>query len=131
MQCLNLCILTAILLGIIYLFFGSFALIFEDVYGFEIYQIGLAFVGLLIGMIIGVACDPLWKRYYNKLVENNDGVSEPEYRLPPTVAGAWLVPIGLFGFAWTTYDFVHWIGIASRHHAKALSISGLNLSQFQ
>lgn len=32
-----------------------------------------------------------------------------EYRLPPTIAGAFLVPAGLFMFAWTTYSSVHWI----------------------
>jgi hypothetical protein len=30
------------------------------------------------------------------------GVSEPEYRLPPVIAGAPLVTIGLFWFGWTT-----------------------------
>ncbi|KAE8445120.1 hypothetical protein EG329_013722 [Mollisiaceae sp. DMI_Dod_QoI] len=37
------------------------------------------------------------------------GGSEPEYRLPPAIVGAVLVPIGLFMFAWTTYSSVHWI----------------------
>jgi hypothetical protein len=124
MQCLNLCILTAILLGIIYLFFGSFALIFADIYGFETHQIGLSFLGLLVGMTLGVACDPLWRRIYTKLVQKNNGVSEPEFRLPPTVVGVWLVPIGLFGFAWTTYGFVHWIGSVSPGPAGDISIPG-------
>ncbi|KAJ9640353.1 hypothetical protein H2199_005892 [Coniosporium tulheliwenetii] len=37
------------------------------------------------------------------------GGSEPEFRLPPTIVGAILVPIGLFGFGWTTFSWVHWI----------------------
>lgn len=37
------------------------------------------------------------------------GGSEPEFRLPPAIVGAVLVPIGLFWFAWTTYASVHWI----------------------
>ncbi|KAI7521642.1 hypothetical protein KC317_g22051, partial [Hortaea werneckii] len=44
-----------------------------------------------------------------RLVSNNGGASEPEYRLPPTILGAMIVPISLFGFAWTTYPWVHWI----------------------
>ncbi|KAI7028448.1 MFS general substrate transporter, partial [Hortaea werneckii] len=102
-MCLNLCLLSAILLGIIYLFFGAFALIFENNHGFNQWQTGLTFLGIFVGMVIGVNCDPLWRRNYTRLVSNNGGVSEPEYRLPPTILGAMIVPISLFGFAWTTY----------------------------
>ncbi|KAK5123537.1 hypothetical protein LTR85_002575 [Meristemomyces frigidus] len=108
-MCLNLCLLSAILLGILYLFFGAFALIFENNHGFNQWQTGLTFLGIFVGMIIGVNCDPLWRRNYARLVRNNGGVSEPEYRLPPTILGAAIVPISLFGFAWTTFPRVHWI----------------------
>ena len=54
-------------------------------------------------MVIGIASDPLWKRKYAALVQQNEAekgehaAPEPEFRLPPAVWGAWLVPIGLFG----------------------------------
>ncbi|KXL41506.1 MAG: hypothetical protein FE78DRAFT_156310, partial [Acidomyces sp. 'richmondensis'] len=95
---LNLCLLSAILLGILYLFFGAFALVFQNNYGFNEWQTGLTFLGIFVGMVMGVSCDPLWRRNYVRLVKNNGGVSEPEYRLPPTICGAILVPISLFGF---------------------------------
>ena len=44
-QCLNLCILSAILLGILYLFFGAFAMVFQNNHGFTIAQTGLSFLG--------------------------------------------------------------------------------------
>ncbi|KAF2764237.1 MFS general substrate transporter [Teratosphaeria nubilosa] len=103
-MCLNLCLLSAILLGIIYLFFGAFALVFENNHGFNQWQIGLTFLGILVGMLLGVSLDPIWRRNYDRLVRNNGGVSEPEFRLPPTILGAMLVPVSLFGFGW-----VHWI----------------------
>ncbi|KAL2028146.1 hypothetical protein VTO58DRAFT_110834 [Aureobasidium pullulans] len=108
-MCLNLCILSAILLGILYLFFGAFPLVFENNHGFVLWQTGLTFLGIFVGMVTGVSCDPIWRKNYNRLVTNNGGVSEPEFRLPPTILGAILVPIGLFGFGWTTYSSVHWI----------------------
>lgn len=95
-MCLCLCLLSAILLGILYLFFGAFPLVFENNYGFTESQVGLAFLGIMIGLFIGVSCDPLWKRNYARLVRNNGGQSEPEFRLPPTILGAIIVPIGLF-----------------------------------
>ncbi|KAK4990041.1 hypothetical protein LTR50_002817 [Elasticomyces elasticus] len=84
-MCLNLCLLSAILLGILYLFFGAFPLVFRNNHGFTLSQTGLTFFGIFIGMIAGVCCDPLWRRYYTRLVERNGGESEPEFRLPPSI----------------------------------------------
>jgi len=114
-MCLNLCLFSAILLGILYLFFGAIPLIFENNHGFNLGQVGLSFLGLLTGMVIGVLTDPLWHKNYVRLVKNREkaggepGGSEPEYRLPPAILGAVLVCVGLFWFAWTSYRSVHWI----------------------
>ncbi|KAK6439640.1 hypothetical protein LTR95_004153 [Oleoguttula sp. CCFEE 5521] len=108
-MCLNLCLLSAILLGVLYLFFGAFALVFSHNHNFNLWQQVLTFLGIFVGMVIGTACDPLWRKNYMRLVRNNGGVSEPEFRLPSTILGAVLVPISLFGFGWTTYPWVHWI----------------------
>ncbi|KAF1998485.1 MFS general substrate transporter [Amniculicola lignicola CBS 123094] len=111
-MCLNLCILSAIFLGILYLFFGAFPLVFENNHGFTISQVGISFLGLFCGMLLGIASDPLWKGNYNRLVRQREeqggepGGSEPEFRLPPTIFGAILVPVALFGFGWTTYSSV-------------------------
>ncbi|KAL1629919.1 hypothetical protein SLS54_000777 [Diplodia seriata] len=53
-MCLNLCILSSILLGILYLFFGAFPLVFQNNHGFTLSQVGLAFLGLFVGMILGI-----------------------------------------------------------------------------
>ncbi|KAM0252872.1 hypothetical protein ACHAQJ_007502 [Trichoderma viride] len=112
---LFLCLFTAILLGILYLFFGAFPLVFGTNHGFNLWQIGLSFVGIGVGMIIGVLADPVWNRVRNRLIaklEQETGVpgsSEPEFRLPSAIVGSVLVPIGIFMFGWTTYASVHWI----------------------
>jgi len=110
-MCLNLCIFSAILLGILYLFFGAFPLVFENNHGFTLSQVGLSFLGLFVGMIIGGAMDPIVHRNYLRLIKKREretgevGGSEPEFRLPPAIAGACFVPIGLFLFAWTSKYF--------------------------
>ncbi|CAN9136404.1 unnamed protein product [Alternaria sp. RS040] len=102
-MCLSLCILSAILLGILYLFFGAFPLVFQNNHGFSISQTGLAFLGLLVGMLAGISTDPIWRRIYGRLVRQREeqggepGGSEPEFRLPSTILGAWVVPVALFG----------------------------------
>jgi hypothetical protein len=114
-MCLNLCLFSAILLGILYLFFGAFILVFENNHGFQLWQVGLSFSGLLVGMLVAITTDPFWHKNYVRLVRQREeaggepGGSEPEYRLPPAIAGAILVPIGMFWFAWTCYPSVHWI----------------------
>lgn len=88
-MCLNLCIFSAILLGILYLFFGAFQLVFENVYGFELWQRGLCFLGLFVGMLLAIFTDPLWRRNYVRLEENHEKATgqlddfQPEWRLPP------------------------------------------------
>lgn len=114
-MCLNLCIFSAILLGILYLFFGAFPLVFTTNHGFNLWQVGLTFLGLSAGLTIGTAMDPVWQRVRGRLTQKLEqetgveGASEPEFRLPPAIAGSVLVPIGIFMFGWTTYPSVHWI----------------------
>lgn len=105
--------LSAVLLGTLYLFFGAFPLVFSTIYGFNLWQVGLTFMGILVGMLLGAATDPIWhrirSRFMAKLEKETgvEGASEPEFRLPPVIAGAFLVTIGLFWFGWTVE--IHWI----------------------
>ncbi|KAI4174121.1 MAG: hypothetical protein LQ346_008285 [Caloplaca aetnensis] len=85
-MCLNLCLFSAVLLGVLYLFFGAFKVVFEENHHFNLWQVGLTFSGLLVGIIIAVASDPLWYCNYVRLVRNREsnggakGGAEPEYR---------------------------------------------------
>ncbi|KAI1076475.1 MFS general substrate transporter [Whalleya microplaca] len=108
-MCLLLCLFSAILLGVLYLFFGAFGLIFGDNYGFNLWQTGLSFLGIFTGMILCSASNPVWHRVHSRLVEQNGGSSEPEFQLPPAILGAFLVPSGLFIFAWSAFPWVHWM----------------------
>lgn len=134
-MCLCLCIFSAILLGIIYLFFGAFQLVFGSVYGLELWQRGLCFLGLFGGMVFAILSDPFWRRVYQRLEEKHkrtEGTTEdfqPEWRLPPAILGGPLVTMGLFIFAWTIYPHVHWIapiiGSASFGAGTILVYSGI------
>lgn len=112
-MCFNLCLFSSILLGILYLFFGAFPLVYQNVYGFNLWQTGLTFVGLMVGMLSAIATDPFWHKNYLRLLQKREDTtgerkSEPEYRLPPAIVGSWLCTVGLFWFAWTIYPSVHW-----------------------
>ena len=106
---LLLCTLTAVLLGILYLFFQGFPLVFGNVYGMSLQEVGLTFLGLFVGMLLGTLTDPYWRSIYTKLVKQHSHPA-PEFRLPPAIFGSVLVPIGLFIFAFTTgVSGGHWI----------------------
>ena len=107
-MCLNLCLFSALLLGVLYLFFGAFEIVFTDNHGFQLWQVGLTFVGLLTGMLAGILTDPIWHKVYIRLVRDGP---EPEHRLPPAIFGAVLVPIGLFWFA-VCYSITRFISLA-------------------
>jgi multidrug resistance protein len=106
---------SAILLGILYLFFGAFPLVFQGTYGFNLWQTGLTFLGMLVGMFFAALMGPLWVKIRAQLIEKNEkvtgieGKAEPEYRLPSAILGSFLVTIGLFWFGWASFPWVHWI----------------------
>ncbi|KAG5984023.1 hypothetical protein E4U55_006388, partial [Claviceps digitariae] len=114
-MCLNLCIFSALLLGILYLFFGAFPLVFGVNHGFNAWQVGLSFTGILVGMILGIMTDPVWHRIRCRLIHRLqaetgvEGASEPEFRLPPAIMGSFLVPAGIFMFGWSSFAWVPWV----------------------
>lgn len=70
-MCLLLCLFSAVLLGILDLFFGAFGLVFGDVYGFNLWQTGLAFLGIFVGMLAASATNPIWHSVYQRLLQRN------------------------------------------------------------
>ena len=52
----------AFILGILYLTFQAFPIIFEERHGFNMQCTGLTFLGMAIGMILGLCTQPYWNR---------------------------------------------------------------------
>ncbi|KAL2170009.1 hypothetical protein VTG60DRAFT_5410 [Thermothelomyces hinnuleus] len=94
----------AILYGIIYMFLGAFPIVYQNVRGWNEGVGGLAFLGLTVGMIIGLVYCLADNRRYTKLGKN----ATPESRLPPAIVGALVLPASMFAFAWTNGPSIHW-----------------------
>ena len=62
-MCLCLCTFCAFILGVLYLFFGAFNIVFTKNHDFNLWQVGLSFLGILIGMLIGIGSDTLYALY--------------------------------------------------------------------
>lgn len=106
---LLLCIWSALLLGILYLLFEAFPIVFGENHGFTTWQTGLAFLGQAIGLIGALCTVPWWAKVYRRAALANGGAAPPEARLPMCKLGAFLTTSGLFIFAFTSYPHVHWI----------------------
>ncbi|TFY71767.1 hypothetical protein EVG20_g1225 [Dentipellis fragilis] len=98
----------SLILGILYLAFQAFPIIFEENHGFNMQMTGLTFIGILSGMLIGLSTQPYWNSRY-KRHQRKHGEPLPEYRLWTGRIGGVLVPVSLFCLAFTTYSHVHWI----------------------
>jgi MFS family permease len=94
----------AILYGIIYMFLGAFPIVYQDIRGWNEGIGGLAFLGLAVGMIIGLVFTIFDNRRYQKLGSH----ATPESRLPPSLIGALVLPASMFAFAWTNAPSIHW-----------------------
>lgn len=93
---------------------------FEKTYGFSSGSVGLSFMGLRVGPLLGLvyfalSSDRQLKRRAAQAETitaasgGNSGGVKPEYRLPPLIPGAILIPVGLFIYGWTAKYHVHFI----------------------
>ncbi|SCO84239.1 related to multidrug resistant protein [Fusarium oxysporum] len=101
---------TGILFGLIFLLFTTFPSVFQDVYGFNPGVAGLAYLGLGIGMSLGLLMfSVLSDKLLGRKKGNEHVAPRPEDRL---LLMKWLgpiTPLGLFIYGWTAENGVHWI----------------------
>ncbi|KAK8055671.1 hypothetical protein PG993_000898 [Apiospora rasikravindrae] len=98
------------LYGLVFLFNEAFPLVFgPGGHDFDMGQISLCFLGLVIGPCIAFCLYPLQERYYRRRVAAQDGRPVPEARVWMARAGAVFIPVSLFWFAWTSFPSVHWV----------------------
>ncbi|KAK1967087.1 major facilitator superfamily transporter [Colletotrichum sublineola] len=122
----------AIVYGTLYMLFAAFPIVFQRHRGWSPGIGGLAFLGVAVGMTASVIYTAFDNRRYLKVSAAHGGFAPPEARLPPSMIGACLLPIGLFWFAWTNGPEIHWIVsiIASGFFAAGLVLVFLSLLNY-
>lgn len=111
---------TSLTYGYLYIQFTTMTEVFQGQYGFSTNLVGLAFLGLGVGSLIGVFIySATSDKYIARKAAEADKLAEetgtekkgmkPEYRLPLLPLGAVCIPIGLFIYGWPTESKVHWI----------------------
>lgn len=100
----------AVIYGYLYLMFTSFTPVFEEYYGFTASNVGLVFLGVGVGSIVGLLYYSLTSDRYSRKMAAADGQGmKPEYRLKPLPWAAILLPAGFFLYGWTAQIRVHWV----------------------
>ncbi len=100
--------------GYQYLLFTTFTTVFEDQYNWSTSIVGLSFLGFGIGsavglLVMGFASDRILKVMSKPTTSSPSDTMKPEYRLPPMLYGAALIPAGLFIYGWTAQYKLPWI----------------------
>ncbi|KAI1504251.1 major facilitator superfamily transporter [Biscogniauxia marginata] len=122
----------AIVYGTLYMMFAAFPIVFQRQRGWTPGVGGLAFLGVAVGMMAAVAYSGYDNVRYAKQSQSMGGYAAPEARLPPSLIGSVLLPVGLFWFAWTNGIEIHWIVpiIASGFFAAGLVLVFLSLMNY-
>ncbi|KAK8012372.1 hypothetical protein PG991_009747 [Apiospora marii] len=122
----------AIVYGTLYMMFAAFPIVFRQQRHWSAGVSGLAFLGVLVGMMAAVSYSMFDNKRYARVSEAHGGNAPPEARLPPAIVGSVLLPIGLFWFAWTNGLDVHWIVpiIASGFFGAGLVLVFLSLMNY-
>ncbi|OAQ84572.1 multidrug resistance protein [Purpureocillium lilacinum] len=99
----------AIIYGTLYLCFAAFPIVFQQGRGWKPGIGGLAFIGIAVGMTVATVGSIFDNGRYQRAAKKAGGMAPPEARLPPALVGSILLPVGLFWFAWTNGNSVHWV----------------------
>ncbi|KAE8350542.1 major facilitator superfamily domain-containing protein [Aspergillus coremiiformis] len=99
----------ALIYGTLYMLFAAFPIVYQSLRHWPEGIGSLPFLGVMTGMILAVVFNMHDNNRYIAIAKKHSGVAPPESRLPPSMLGAFAIPIGLFCFAWTNAPPVPWI----------------------
>jgi hypothetical protein len=106
---LTLCRISLIY-GILYLCFIAYPIVFSQHRGWGPGTTGLSFIGMGIGTMIAIGCEPLLRKLINSHPKDPEtGRVPPEASASVMTIGAILTPIGQLAFSWTCLPAsIHW-----------------------
>ena len=100
---------TGLVYAVFYSFFEVFPLVFVDIYGMNLGQMGLVFLSVTVGVAVAGVCLFCFLHFYFNPRMRVEGFGSPEQRLLPAVVASFIIPVGLFMFGWTSRRSIHWI----------------------
>lgn len=96
--------------GLLYLLLTTISGVFQGTYRWSPEICGLAYMGLGLGFFMGLGTvAKISDSTIVRMTKANNGVFEPEMRLPSCVFFAMFIPITFFWYGWAAEYKVHWI----------------------
>lgn len=105
----SLALFASYVFGIMYLIVTSLPLTFQMSRKWEGTISNLPMLSVLVGILLGAFANIWGALRYRRVLLKHNGVPIPEERFPPMMIFGWLMPAGLFIFAWTSRSTIHWI----------------------
>lgn len=96
----------SIVYGILYLTFFAFPYSFEEGRGWDPQVGSLPFLSILVSVLVSSIGVGLYSRKYYRPRLLARGSVLPEDRLPPMILGSFILPAGIFWFAWTSNSHI-------------------------
>uniref|UniRef100_A0A060T562 ARAD1C09394p n=1 Tax=Blastobotrys adeninivorans TaxID=409370 RepID=A0A060T562_BLAAD len=95
--------------GILYLIVTSIPDTFKTTRDWGYVVKTLPVMSMFLGVIVGGILNIWGSNRYRRIVEQNNGKCIPEERMFVMMWFGWLMPAGIFIFAWTSYESIHWV----------------------
>ncbi|KAN0138990.1 Major facilitator superfamily domain containing protein [Lactarius tabidus] len=95
--------------ALLYIWFESFPIVFIGIYHWREQMLGLSFLGIFVGTLILIPPFFAYLYFVQEPKYNEKGELKPEERMPIAIFGAFIVPICLLWFGWSSRANVHWI----------------------
>lgn len=107
--CFLITLFASYVYGILYLLITSIPDSFQQARGWGYVECTLPMIAMFIGAFLGGFANIYAGKRYGRLVKQNGGKALPEERLVVMMGMGWLMPAGIFIFAWTSKPNIHWI----------------------
>ncbi|KAJ4856730.1 major facilitator superfamily domain-containing protein [Trichoderma breve] len=104
------CLYSALEFATLFSFFAAIPYVFQEVYHFSTEQVGLVFVSIIIGCVLGAITLILCNKYFYlpQVTKYPPHQVPPEHRLYAAMIGSIGLPLGLFWFGWTSKSDISW-----------------------
>lgn len=100
----------SIIYGSLYLLFTTVTEVFQDTYQWSVAISSLCYIGVALGFFVGQIFFAFTSdRLLIRLKAKNNGLFEPEMRLPLSFIFALCVPVSFFWYGWSVQAQTHWI----------------------
>ncbi|KZL64292.1 mfs polyamine [Colletotrichum incanum] len=123
----SLALYTAFAYAMIFSYFASCSYVLQRYYGFNLREVGLSFISVIIGYILATFVYGFLDTRF-RLPALRAGTATPEQRLYAALVGSVLLPVGLFWYAWEAHEGGNWAALVAAGIPFGLGAFSLFLS---